>query len=108
MKTALIILLVLHGAIHIMGFVKAFNILPVKQLKLPISKSLGTLWLATTLLCFTCAALVLVNSSAWWIVSLAAALLSQILVIRFWKDAKFGTVANSIIAGIIVWFGIFH
>lgn len=32
---------------------------------------------------------------------LAAALMSKILVIRFWKDTKFGTIANFAIATIL-------
>ena len=101
MKTVLIILLVLHGAIHVMGFVKAFDILPVKQLNQSISKPFGVLWLAACLLCFTCALLILVKASDWWVVGLATILVSQILIIRFWKDAKFGTIANAIIAAIL-------
>jgi hypothetical protein len=101
MKTVLIILLVLHGAIHLMGFAKSFDILPVKPLNQYISKPFGVLWLTACLLCFTCALLVLIKSSEWWVIGLTAILLSQILIIRFWKDAKFGTIANVIIALIL-------
>lgn len=101
MKSILMIFLALHGSIHLMGFVKAFNILPVKQLNLPISKLFGLLWLTVCILCFTCVFLMLVKASEWWVVGLAATLMSQILVIRFWKDAKFGTIANLAIAIIL-------
>ncbi len=98
MKTVLIILLILHGAVHVMGFVKAFDIFPVKQLTQSISKPFGVLWLAACLLCFTCAFLMLIKADDWWTVGLIAILVSQVLVICFWKDAKFGTIANAIIA----------
>ncbi|WP_430402486.1 hypothetical protein [Fluviicola sp.] len=101
MKTAVIILLVLHGAIHVMGFVKAFDILPVKQLNQSISKPFGILWLMACLLCFTSALLLLIKVNEWWVVGLSAILVSQILIIRFWKDAKFGTIANAVIAAIL-------
>jgi len=101
MKTVLIILLILHGAIHVMGFVKAFEILPVKEITQSISKPFGVLWLIACLLCFTCVFLMLVKASEWWTVGLIAILVSQFLVIRFWKDAKFGTIANAIIAIIL-------
>lgn len=103
MKTVLIILLILHGAIHVMGFVKAFDILPVKQLNQFISKTFGLLWLTACLLCFTCALLLLIKASEWWVVGvgLIAILVSQILVVRFWKDAKFGTIANAVVAAIL-------
>lgn len=101
MKVVLIILLILHGAIHVMGFVKAFDIVPIKQLNQPISKPFGILWLAVCLLCFIAALLMLVKADEWWPVGLAATVMSQILVIRFWKDAKFGTIANMVIAVIL-------
>lgn len=101
MKTVLIILFVLHGAIHLMGFAKAFDIVPVKPLNQYISKPFGLLWLTACLLCLTCALLVLIEASAWWGVGLTTILISQILIIRFWKDAKFGTIVNIIIAAIL-------
>ncbi len=101
MKTVLIILLALHGTIHLMGFAKAFDILPVKPLNQYISKTFGILWLTASLLCFTCVLLILINIGEWWLVGLTAILVSQILIIRFWKDAKFGTIANVIIAAIL-------
>ena len=61
MKTVLIILLALHGTIHLMGFAKAFDILPVKPLNQYISKTFGILWLTASLLCFTCVLLILIN-----------------------------------------------
>ncbi len=101
MKIVLIILLVLHGAIHLMGFVKAFDILPIKQMNEPISRAFGVIWLLTCLLCLTCVLMMLLNAKGWLVVGITATLISQTLIILSWKDAKFGTVANVIIAAIL-------
>jgi len=46
---------------------------------------------------------------AWWILAIAAVLLSQILIITEWHDARFGTIANLMIAiAIIFQWGIVH
>lgn len=50
MKTALIIITFLHGLLHLLGFVKGFELKVIKELTLPISKPMGLLWLAVTVL----------------------------------------------------------
>ncbi len=45
MKLAFTLLLVVHGLIHSMGFLKAFGLAQLPQLTLPISRPLGVLWL---------------------------------------------------------------
>jgi len=44
----------------------------------------------------------------WWMIAVPAVILSQMLIIRYWQDAKFGTIANLIvilitILGISTW-----
>ena len=94
MRTAFTILLLLHGLIHLFGFLKAFNLTEMKELTLPISKPWGVLWLNTTILFVVVAILYFLKIDSWWILAFATILLSQIVVIVFWKDAKFGTIAN--------------
>jgi hypothetical protein len=90
-------LILIHGLIHLMGFVKAFGLAPLDMLTLSISKRSGRLWLLAAFLFILTAVIVLLNWNWWWIVSVPAILLSQILIIRYWQDAKFGTLANLII-----------
>lgn len=45
MHLLLFIVVMIHGLIHLLGFVKAFNLAPVGQLTQNISKTGGTLWL---------------------------------------------------------------
>ncbi len=109
MKTILIVLLVLHGLIHLLGFTKAFNLAAVNQLTLPISKTSGVLWLLATLLFLLTAVLFFLNKSTWWMPAVLAILLSQCLIFSSWQDAKFGTVANVIILlAAVVGYGTWH
>ena len=97
LKFILSSVVIIHGLIHLLGFVKAFEIAEVAQLAQTISKSLGLLWLLTTLLFIGAAIGFLLDKEWWWIVAILAIGLSQALIIAFWQDAKFGTIANAII-----------
>lgn len=96
MKIILFILFILHGLIHLLGFVKAFNFAPVGQLTQNISKINGILWLVTATLFVTGALLFLLEKDSWWMFPATAILISQYLIIVSWQDAKFGTIANVI------------
>jgi len=50
MKILLIMLLVFHGLIHLLGFVKAYGLAPVTQLTRPIRRNAGAFWLAAACL----------------------------------------------------------
>lgn len=91
------ILVFAHALIHLMGFVKAFGFAPVKQLLLPISKPMGILWLTAVMLLFISGTLFLFKNGYWWLAGFVAVFISQVLVIYFWRDARFGTVANVLI-----------
>ncbi len=97
MKPVLIAIVVLHGLIHLMGFVKGFGLAPVAALKLAIGPGLGVLWLTAALLFLVAAGLLALGKEAWWIVGLPAVVLSQVLVVLAWSDAKFGTLPNVLI-----------
>jgi hypothetical protein len=97
MKNILLLLLVLHGGIHFIGFVKAFQWAEIDQLSQNISKPSGLVWLLTGLL-FVIAALLFFLKRDWWpIIAIIAVVISQILIVQTWSDAKFGTIANVII-----------
>lgn len=91
---ALIVLL--HGAIHLMGFAKAYGFGVFPQLSKEISKPAGAMWLVSALMMLATGALFLLKKDWWWL-GLAAALLSQYLIVMVWQDAKFGTLANLIL-----------
>jgi len=109
MKVIFLIIVLIHGLIHLLGFVKGFELREVKELTLPISKPMGVVWLTSTFLFLTYGALYLLNSKYAWLIGLIAVILSQVLIILFWKDAKFGTIPNIIILVVsIVLFGYYN
>ncbi len=96
-KYFFIFLTFIHGAIHLMGFAKAFNYAEIKEITCPISKAAGAFWLISTLLFFLTALLFLSDNKYWWIAAAGGAIVSQPLIMSCFKDAKFGTIPNIII-----------
>ena len=97
MKYIFPVLLILHGAIHLMGFAKAFNYAAIENIHSTISKPVGLLWLLACAL-FVAAGIALLAKADWWhFIAFAAVLLSTVLIINIWNDAKFGTIVNIII-----------
>jgi hypothetical protein len=97
MKIIFVLVLVIHGLIHLMGFAKAFSYGSITQLTQEISKPIGILWLTTALLFMVTTFLFLRQKYEWSIVGIIAVIISQILIFLVWQDAKFGTIANVII-----------
>lgn len=100
-KILFTILLALHGLIHLLGFVKAFELSPVKALTLPISKFWGCIWLLAAVFFVLTIAILWSNSRWWWLVALSGVVVSQVLIFSFWSDARFGTIANIIILVVV-------
>lgn len=97
MKYLFSFLIVIHGLIHLMGFAKAFDLAHISQLSKEISKSVGFAWLLVTLLFIITCVLFLLTKDIWWLAAMISVLFSQALVILYWQDARFGTIANVII-----------
>jgi len=93
-RIVLAALFVLHGGIHLLGFVDGFGFAPIEQLSQPILPAVGLLWLTAGLLCWAAAAALFVSPRWWWAVGAAAVLASQVVIATSWSDAKVGTVAN--------------
>ncbi len=97
MRIIFLVLVLLHGLIHILGFVKAFGFKEVKELTLTISKPMGVAWLIASSLVLIYGFLCFANNKYAWLAGIIAIVVSQIIIIYFWKDAKFGTILNLII-----------
>lgn len=102
MRIIFLIILFLHGLIHLMGFAKAFQLAEIEQLTLPISKLSGLFWLLTCILMLSAGAAYLLKMDWWWIIALLAVVISQVLILMYWQDAKAGTIANLLIL-IFIW-----
>jgi len=97
MRIAFFILLIVHALIHLLGFIKAFGLTVAKELTLPVSKTFGVLWLTGFLSFVIVAVMFALRSNYWWLFGLIAIFISQVLIIIFWKDAKYGTMVNVIV-----------
>ncbi|MET0385898.1 MAG: DUF6544 family protein [Polyangiales bacterium] len=94
------ILLLVHGAIHGLGFVKAFSLAAIPQLTQPISRPAGVLWLIAGLLVIASAVL----PTRWlWLVGGLALIASQAAIGTAWSDAKLGTLANLVLLLAVVY-----
>lgn len=94
MRYILIALLILHALIHLMGFAKAFGWAQPAALQTPISRPAGLLWLTTSLLLLASTGLVLMARQEWWLPAIVGIVLSQVLIVATWSDAKAGTIIN--------------
>jgi hypothetical protein len=97
MKFWFALIVMLHGVTHVLGFAKAFQWADINQLSQNFSKPIGILWLMSAFLFFVSTYLFLLKKDSWFLFVIMAVLLSQILIIIFWKDAKFGTIPNFLI-----------
>ena len=105
-KSVFTSIIIIHGLIHLMGFVKAYDLAEINQLSHEIGKPAGILWLASAMLFITTAAVYLLKYDWWWMAVIPPLLFSQVLIIMSWQDAKFGTIANIIIlTGCVIGFG---
>jgi len=97
LKSLFVFVTIVHGLIHLLGFVKAYKLADVLQPSQDISKPAGLVWLLTSLLFIAATSAYLFNRNWWWMIAAAALVLSQTLIVMFWQDAKFGTIANILI-----------
>jgi|GEM_PF-243268 len=102
MRTVIFILILIHGFIHLMGFVKAFGLAEISELTLSISRGWGLLWLAAALTLTAAGILWLLQMETWWIAAIIGIILSQLLVFVYWQDARFGSIPNIIIMIVLV------
>lgn len=100
MKTAFALFIVIHGLIHLLGFLKAFELAKVEELKMPINKTTGMIWLLASFLFIAMAILYLGNSPYYIGVGVSGVTLSQTLIWKDWEETKFGTIPN-------IFFGLF-
>jgi uncharacterized membrane protein len=97
LKIIFIFIILIHGLIHFMGFAKAYNYGNITQITKDISKPNGLVWFLIAILFVLATLLLLLKKESWLYIAIVAAIISQILIISVWKDAKFGTIVNIIV-----------
>lgn len=91
-----------HGLIHLLGFVKAFGLAPLEQLRAPIARPMGILWLIAVILIVLTVAALFFAPRWFWALGALGLVASQMVICCSWSDARFGTVANGLLlAGVI-------
>lgn len=96
-KIIFVLMVAFHGLIHLLSFLKAFDLVQINKLTRPISRPLGLLWLVAALVLVVTAAAFVFKVQWWWIVAIVGALLSQILIFTAWKGARVGSIPNLIL-----------
>ncbi len=113
-KIIFAIIILIHALIHLMGFVKEWEIARLPEMTgktlLPLSPLMarvaGILWLAACILFVLCG-IGFISGKEWWmIIGVIGAIISQAMIILYWRDAWAGTIANLILViGIILAWG---
>ncbi|HOZ80007.1 MAG TPA: hypothetical protein PLY34_18575 [Ferruginibacter sp.] len=92
-----VLLLFVHGCIHLVGFAKGFNGRVIPLLTDNISKRAGMLWFISSMLFFASTIIVLLHIRLWWLLVLLALIFSESLIIGNWRNARPGSFINLLI-----------
>jgi hypothetical protein len=102
MTVVFAIVLIVHGLIHLLGLAKALRLADLPQLTQPISPALGVGWLVASLLFLAAAAALFVWPRGWWAIGACAVVVSMSVIVPSWTDARFGALANLVVAGGVI------
>jgi hypothetical protein len=102
MKEILMTLMILHGIIHLLGFAKSAQIKELDQFTVNISKPFGFLWLIVAILFIASTIGILLNEDWWLYIAILSVISSQFLIIKYWVDAKTGTIINLLILVVLL------
>jgi hypothetical protein len=97
--------LLVHGLIHFIGFGEAFQLLPTPQFTRNVSKGAGISWLTVGFLFLMVLVMGFLQFNGWWFALITTVALSQILIVIYWHDAKFGTIPNVLLTVMFLIFG---
>lgn len=103
MKHFFAFIIALHGALHFLGFVKAFRLADLPHLAQPISRGMGVAWLVAGAALIVTAGLFIGAPRVWWAAGIGAAVLSQVVILSSWSDAKAGTIVNVLLLCVAVY-----
>lgn len=101
MKYLFSIIVFVHGAIHLMGFVKGFKLGEIQNLSSDISKISAIFWLVAFALFAMSAIGFLLGKNFWLVFAVPAVVISSVLIFNTWSDAKFGMIPNVIILVVV-------
>ena len=104
------IYLIVHGIIHVLGFVVNFQIAEIEGVRYSTAvlagkvnigvvgiRVLGIVWLLIAVAFVISGVGIFFSPSWWWSFTLATNVVSLIVTVLGWPDSKFGVLANVII-----------
>jgi hypothetical protein len=97
MEILFIVLIVAHGFFHLVGFMKAFNLVSINNFRIDITKTFGIGFLIAFVFFAFLIMMYAYKSTNWWVYGIFGAIISQVLIINYWREAKYGTIPNLII-----------
>lgn len=103
MRWAIASVILVHGLIHFLGAAKGFGLAELPELAEPVSRRGAVVWLVASLALVCTAALFVRAPRLWWIVGSIAVVISQLAIVSSWGDARFGTVVNVILLGLLAY-----
>ena len=98
----LVLLLITHALIHLAASMDAFGFLSIVWISGDPSRICGLFWLAASGLFLLSLLLILLKSPNWIWVATSACIISQVLILTYWKDAKLGSLVNLVVAAAAV------
>ncbi len=96
MKVVYLIAVGLHGLIHLMGFLKG-RIRTIQSIKSPVNRKQGIAWLAASVMLLAYLIAYMAHVQFDWVLGFISVLISQLLIIYFWRETRFATVINVLI-----------
>ena len=96
------VLILLHGVIHLLGTAAAFGDPGRAPLAEPVGPAMGVLWFLAAGLVVVAGAGLLVGRRRWWLVGAPAVVLSQVVVLTDWDQARAGTIMNALLLVAVV------
>ena len=98
-----VVVVVVHGLIHLLGAVKGFGWADIAPLKMPIHAGMGVVWLAAAVLLILAGVLLALGGRFWPVVGAVAVVISQVAIVSSWGDAEVGTAANVLLLAAVVY-----
>jgi hypothetical protein len=98
-----VVVVVLHGLLHLLGAAEGLGWADVSRLTRPISAGIGIAWLATAVLVVATGLLLARSIAWWWMVGAVAVVASQAMIFTTWSDASAGALANLILLLAVVY-----
>jgi uncharacterized protein DUF6544 len=103
MKRVVVVVLVLHGMLHLLGAAKALGWAEVSGPTAAVGPAMGAAWLATGALVVVAGVFLASGVRCFWAVGSVAVVASQTMILTSWRDAQAGSLANVILLAAVIY-----